>query len=130
MKWIVTFVLGFVCVACCEQEALARGGRWSRGGGHSTVASSSSSSGLTVSIDPQAQQIAQARANAMAQYRIQSGHNIPNAPSWQSAPGARGEGVGYGGGSHQSTPTCIVGSVVIADAAAYNGGWYRVRIFR
>jgi len=128
MKWIVTFVLGFVCVACCEQEALARGGRWSRGSSHSTVAASSS--GLSVAIDPQAQQIAQARANAMAQYRISAGHNIPNAPNWQSAPGARGEGVGYGGGDHHSTPTCIVGSVVIGDAAAYNGTWYRVRIFR
>ncbi len=99
----------------------------------STSVSVSTGSGLKVAIDANLQVVAQARANAMASrcHLTHKIHELFNCPSWSGL----GVGEGIGCSSHadpKSCATCIVGSVVVADAHAFgrNGQVYRVRFFR
>ncbi len=73
-----------------------------------------------------AQQIAQARANAMAS-RGYKGH-----PNWAGSPFGGGvgfEGVGFSS-SGPNAPTCVGRGSVVADAVAKGAdGWYRVRLY-
>lgn len=112
--------------------ALARGRR--RGYTYST-----SSYSLTVRIDDEKrlyggawslQDIAMIRAGWMARFETMS-HSIhhyhKNCPPWPRE--CSGEGIGCGG---PGCGTCVVGSIVVADAEAVgkSGRTYRVRFFK
>ena len=136
-RFVLSVLLAVSVVSLCTDDAFARGRRRSRGssgatGSHMEYAASESEAnetygGLTM------QQIAQARADAMASLGIMTHdiHSFANVPSWSIC--GVGEGIGCAGGDDpKAISTCIVGSRVVADAwrRAANGTIYRVRFFR
>lgn len=79
------------------------------------------------------QDVAQARADAMARIgrMTHSIHQFASVKSYTAV--AVAEGIGMGGGSdHKRVATCICGRRIVADAwaKAKNGTIYRVRFFR
>lgn len=119
-----------LCVALAGDAEAKVFGRRAR---TSTSVNVSVGSGLRVAIDANLQTVAQARANAMASrcHLTHKIHELFNCPSWSGL--GVGEGIGCSSNTDpKSCATCIVGSVVVADAHAFgrNGQVYRVRFFR
>lgn len=126
-----------VCL-CCEESQARIFGR--RGGGGTSVSSSmeyveteESTAKLYDDETLSLQEIAQARANAMAERRTLS-HSIHTFTSVRTWTGLGvNEGIGWSFASDpRHVATCICGRRVVADAhcRAANGAIYRVRFFR
>lgn len=121
---MMRYLLAILLVLTLAMPAEAR----RRGRSYSTV----SAAPLAERIDPNLQAIAQRRADAMAAHNSLD-HNIhgwTDAPAWHWQ-GVAGEGIGMGTGEPKQIATCVVTSLVIADAWATskNGYVFRVRLF-
>lgn len=139
-RWIV-FVVALLAIGCLVEDASAFGRRRSRGsvsysysytGAHMEYSATEAEAsqrfnGMTL------QEVAQARADAMAASGVLSHeiHLTADVPSWAGM--GVGEGIGCASVSDpKSCSTCIVGSRVVADAHARSrsGMVFRVRFFR